>query len=157
MSDLEREIAEERARLGRKHSDDRAWSKSPFWPTTATVRIPSGNFAIFVREVFPLIPKKLWRSALMGRGPDGETHVIQDIEELSLIARLRLKSCKLYSTGDLYNVLVILSDGRAGYTGELSYWRKSIAHYIASGASAETLDPTANYYAGNFSSPWRFE
>jgi hypothetical protein len=72
---MERMLREERQRLEAEAAGARAWYESPFTPTSVEVGTPMGEFARFIAEVAPLVPRRMWRKALVGRSPDGHTRV----------------------------------------------------------------------------------
>jgi hypothetical protein len=81
----------------------------------------------------------------MGMSPDGMTRVTRERTYLLLdgsatgsnIERRTwgLKRNKAFTAERLGYLLVILQDGRAGYTGDLNSWHRYIAEAIAAGSS----------------------
>jgi hypothetical protein len=159
MSEMERRISEERDRLRAEQTSRAAWSHSPFGTRSAAVDTPAGEFATFVNEIKPLIPRNLWRVGYMGTCPDGLTRVTWERKFLGehkktggvVERRARgLSRCKAYGVEVNGYLFVVLEDGRAGYTGNLSFWRQAIVEAIASGDRAYRLVSVSE-------TPWCFE
>ena len=111
----------------------------------------------------PLIPSKLWQVGYIGTSPDGLTRVCSDRNHLVHKGGIKgdvyrrawgLSRCKVYATRSEYRVLVILKDGRAGYTGDVAFWRGAIAQLIASGVRSLSMS-SEGYVRGL--GDWKFE
>jgi hypothetical protein len=148
MSEMDRILRNEKQRLGAEAAEAKLWNESPFTRYSVVVSTPRGAFARFVSEITPLIPRKMWRKAIVGQSPDGLTRVAwsigrpEDGERGAGSAVLRRRKqrasrCSLfmvyrYTAIDGGLRLVVLADGRAGYCGELDALRTIAAQTIAS-------------------------
>ena len=133
MSEFSRQVDAERDRLQREEADALAWKSSAFNEYNPPVGHPSGPFAMLVSEVLPAIPASLWRAGFVGQAPDGVTRVtgwpyLGGTDERPADSALRLwwwklrtgvAKCRVFATGSGTNGLVVLSDGRGAYSGDL--------------------------------------
>lgn len=132
---MQRRIDAERARLRAEVESREKWANSPFRLTSAVVRQPRGDFAVFLRQIDGHVSRKLWRPAFVGQSPDGLTRLTRERTFFDGRVERRawgLKRVDAYSLATTYgSLLVLLRDGRAGYTGDLQAWRRIIPEMLA--------------------------
>lgn len=141
---MERALRAEKERLGKEAAQQTVWMESPFNQTSAIVGVPTGRFANLVTEVLPLIPRRLWRKAFVGQSPDGLTRVTIEWSRKHgeyLPSHAAMRQARRCSGHKVYFVdarkasddfIVVLQDGRAGYTGSLDILRAAVIQSIAS-------------------------
>jgi hypothetical protein len=169
VSDMERLLRIEQQRLGAEANEARVWHESPFTRSNVVVGVPAGAFARFVGEIKPLVPRRMWRKALVGQSPDGFTRVAWSIGRPedgdagagSAVLRRRKQHASRCSVFMVYRYtaddgglrLVVLADGRAAFCGELDDLRAGAAEAIASRQMPAQSLLDMQYTSGT----WRFE
>lgn len=169
MSELERLLHLERQRINTQDTQAKAWHESPFTPTSVVVGPPGGAFAQFVTEVKPLVPRGMWRKALVGRSPDGLTRVAWSVSRAddsdegpgSAVLRRRAQyatRCKLFmgfGSTEYGGMLgfVVLADGRGGFCGDVAALRAVAARVIAARELPAPSHLEANYVDA---AAWRY-
>ena len=144
MSEMERQIREEKERLHHQATIEEAWDGSPFTATDPIINIPKGPLASFVADLMPLIPRSLWQTGWVVQSPDGLTRVAKNRTRSSgddgigyIAAGRQAKQssrCKFFFVydRDFGRRFVLLKDGRVGHEGNLDEWQTVIAAAIAS-------------------------
>lgn len=168
MSELERELRAEQMRLRGEAGQAAAWHESAFTSADVVVGQPQGEFASFVAEVRALVPRQMWRRALIGTSPDGLTRVTWSLGKESdgddgpgsRVIRRRARGtskCKLffvtYDADDDYALFVVLKEGPASYAGNLTSLREAIVAAIAS-RDVPAESQLSNEYVRT---AWRFD
>jgi hypothetical protein len=163
VSEFERQIRGEQERQRYEQERLRAWTDSPFSKRSPIVSTPRGAFASFVAEVFPFVPRRLWKRALIGPTPDGLTRVIIDWRRRfpdgvpHRAARRNAKrcpTCDIYAVGDFSyhdGLFILVRDGRAGFMGDardLGMLRSRVVRAIAE--REEYLGPFDIYEIGHW-------
>jgi len=154
MSDLERRIRAEQERLQAAEAEERAWHECAFSRTDVVVGQPQGDFEDLVEEVIGIIPRKMWRKALIGKDPQGLTRVTWsiarpsdgDLGAGSRVLRLRkagTSKCLLFLVTfpagpddrgfSFEGHFAVTKEGFASYSGDLAAVRQAVVKSIALG------------------------